>query len=132
MGCDSEGELLATVRQYAARELTLAELERDRDVKAKVYGSLLERFEDAKVTRSLTAYAAESNVIVVEEATRPQVAPVYSLTVFLIAGVLAGLMVGLSLVVVREFFDGTVRMPYEAAEISGTPVLATLRHQWDA
>lgn len=121
-------ELLASIQSRARRESDLSSLTRTRDVKSKVYASLLERYEDARVSHSLARSQAETKVRVVEAPTAPDVAPQYSKLIMLIAGLIGGLLLGLSAVVVLELLDRTVRLPEEVEPLSGVPVIAALPH----
>ena len=114
------------MKSFATNEQLLNELVRNQAAKTKVYANLLERSEDAHVTRSLVGYESANQIRIVEEAQRPTIAPEYAIPIVAIGGLLGGLLFGLSLVVAFEFFDKTVRTPKEVEALTGVPVLGTL------
>ncbi len=55
-------------------------------------------------------------------------APAYSKIVMLLAGLIGGLLLGLSGVLAFELLDRTLRLPAEVEDLVGLPVIATMPH----
>lgn len=123
---ERSANLLAEIKSFADHEEELNSLTRNQATKSKVYGSLLERYEDAMVTRALAGYESSNKIQVIETPDKPHDTPQYSLSVVGLASLVGGLLLGLSLVLGIELFDRTVRLPREAEAIVGAPVLGTL------
>jgi uncharacterized protein involved in exopolysaccharide biosynthesis len=123
---------LDSVKSFAANEQTLNRLVRDLNAKSKVYTNLLERYEDALVTRELTRHDESKQVWIVEKPSGPVPAKRVSLVLVLLFAPIVGLSLGLLLALGIEFFDGTVREESEADELAGAPVLGTMPWMGDA
>ncbi len=121
-----EDKLLEEISLQAGNEQQLLGLSRAYDVKSKVYATLLQRFEDAKVSLSLATLEAANKVRIIDLPAAPKHAPVFSWFILLAGGVAGGLFLGLSGVLVFEFLDRSVRQREEAEAIAGIPPLATM------
>lgn len=122
-----EETLLDSIREQAGNEQQLLTLTRAYDVKSKVYAGLLQRFEDAKVSLSLATLEARNKVRVIDAPPAdPKRAPVFSWVILLAGGIIGGLFLGLSGMLVFEFLDSSVRQREEAESLTGVPVLATM------
>ena len=106
-----------------SKELTLAELTRDRDVKENLYSTLLSKYNKAKI-----AYEVEvPDVFLIDEATPPMPA---GKMMFIIKNILMGLLIGLflggGLAVVLEFFDKTVQDSDELQKKLPLPIIGNI------
>ncbi len=108
-----------------SKELTLAELTRDRDVKENLYSTLLSKYNKAKI-----AYEVEvPDVFLIDEATPPMPA---GKMLFIIKNILMGLLIGFllggGLAVVLEFFDKTVQDSDELQKKLPLPIIGNIPH----
>ncbi len=106
-----------------SKELTLAELTRDRDVKENLYSTLLSKYNKAKI-----AYEVEvPDVFLIDEATPPMRA---GKMLFVIKNILLGLIIGFllggGLAVVLEFFDKTVQDSHELQKKLPLPIIGNI------
>ncbi len=105
-----------------ARQVRLANLQRQVDVAQNVYSDLLRRSQEVEVGRVM----ALGNADVVEPASRPRLPVKPNIPLNLVLGLLLGLGVGIGVALVQEQLDDTVRDQTEAAQISAAPVLGTI------
>lgn len=97
-------------------------LKNDYQTNQKLYQSLLARLKDAEVSAGLKA----SNVHVLDRASYP-LSPVQPRKAMdIAAGLLSGLLVGVTLAFVQESLDTSVKMPEELEEVTGAPVLGVI------
>jgi capsular exopolysaccharide synthesis family protein len=102
-------------------------LKREFEINQQLYESLLQRLKDATLSASLQA----TNVRVIDPATPPMrpVRPRKGRN--LAAGLIVGLMLGLSLAFVQEALDTTVRTAEEAERLVSAPALAVIPVEGD-
>ncbi len=115
------GQIEATTRQLPALEQTQVRLQRDVQVNAGLYTSLLNNFQQLDLAR-----ASVGNARVVDRATVADhpVKPKRKLVVAL--AVLIGLCAGVATAWLRERLLGGITQPDEIEAISGLPVLASV------
>ena len=105
-----------------SQELELARLTRAADTAAKIYTSLLERSQEAKINQVMQV----GNVHLGEPAIVPTAPikpkPALNLTFAAVLGLLLGLGLAFSL----EYLDNTVKTPSEATRYLGAPVLGII------
>jgi capsular exopolysaccharide synthesis family protein len=114
-----ERAVLATV---PADELELARLSRAAETAAKIYTSLLERNQEAKINQVMEV----GNVQVAEAAILPTspIKPRKALN--LTFGLLCGLLLGLAAAFLLEFMDDTVKDATEATRCAQAPLLGII------
>lgn len=110
------------VRAFAKHEQSLRSLERDIETKTQVYTSLLQRYENALVTRELTLRGEASRVWLIEPPTRPAGTRPVSPKVATIGGGLAGLFLALTLVFLFEFLSKEVRHTGDITSVVEAPI----------
>lgn len=114
------------VNGYGQHERNLKELERDIQVRQKIYQDLAERYEMARVTRSLGKNEESERVKLIDPPFEP-LAPInMPVPIFVIAGLFAGIGLGLGLAVVAELLDTSIRRKDTLYEMLNVPVLARL------
>lgn len=114
------------VESYASNEQELNGLLRDLDAKSKVYVTLLQRFEEAQVTRELAKQEAGKQLWVVDKPSSPTTVGAVSPILILLLGPFGGLALSIVLIGFLEFLDPTVRSREEAARLASAPALGTL------
>jgi capsular exopolysaccharide synthesis family protein len=93
------------IQKLPTKEIELAELVRDKDVKNELYGSILTRYNAAKIQNEVEV----SDVSVIDRAVPPPVQSVMgNLVKSAVIGLLLSLAFGVALAFVVEFFNKTV------------------------
>ncbi|MFT4925388.1 MAG: polysaccharide chain length determinant protein (PEP-CTERM system associated) [Phenylobacterium sp.] len=114
------------VQSFGKNEKTLRELQREIDVKSKVYEDLLERYEKAQVTRSLGEFEAKDRIKVIDKPFNPIRPLNLPLIAFVIFGFIGGLLTGISFAVVNELMNHKLYNIEQIELITGVPVIARL------
>ena len=118
-------EASRSVQAFASNEQSLNRLVRDLDIKSRVYRTLLEKYEEALVTRELSLYDEDKQVWIIEPPTRPTRPLKAPLPVVLVGALAGGGLLGVVLVLVAEFLAAGVRR-HEVEAITGARVVAVL------
>ena len=119
----AELELIVSHQGSVATELIA--LERDLSTEQEVYTTLLKRFEMARVTGDLGTFEADQRVIIIQDPDAPlPVGP--TLALFVLAGAVGGLALGLGLAVAAELGDDTIRYRADLDRIPGLTLLARI------
>jgi uncharacterized protein involved in exopolysaccharide biosynthesis len=113
------------VRDFAKNEQSLTQMTRDVDSKAKTYRDLLNKYEDALVTRELALYDEKSMVWVVEPPVKPNQSTKPATPLVAIGGLLGGLVLGVVLAAVAELLSGVVRRD-RVSTLAGVDLIGTL------
>jgi uncharacterized protein involved in exopolysaccharide biosynthesis len=117
-----------SVKSFASTERKLQGLLREYEVKQKTYRMLLEKAEEAKINRALSMFDEDQQVMLIEAPRMPTVQVGIAGRLSPLAALLAGLFLGLSVVVLLEFFGGAVRSRAEIEAATGLRVIGTLPH----
>ena len=123
---DQTDQLQNKVQQFAEVERTLVELERDFTIKQKLYDDFLNRYVMAKVTEDLSAYQESEQVKIIDEPFTPSSPNQIPASLFVVAGIFAGLGIGTCLAAVSEISDTSLRLQYTVERLAGIPVLARI------
>jgi len=111
------------MRMLPRKELELAELMADRDVKNDIYSRIFSRYNEAKIQHEVEV----SDVFIVDHATPP---PPISLVSNLIkkgfVGLFLAIGMGIGLAIVKEFFDKTAKDVEDLREKINVPVLGMI------
>jgi len=114
------------VNGYGQHERRLKELERDIQVRQKIYQDLAERYEMARVTRSLGKNEESERVKLIDPPFEP-LAPInMPIPIFVIAGLVAGIGLGIGLAIIAELLDTSIRRKDTLVEMLNVPVLARI------
>ncbi len=119
-------DTLDSVKSFAVTERTLAELTRDYEVKQNIYRNLLEKAEDAKITKALSLYDENSQVWLIEEPRLPTTPIGFNNPFMILLAVAGGLALGLFAVIALELFSGTVRRPADAELLVGVGIIGVI------
>lgn len=119
----AELERIVASQNAVATELTA--LERDLGTEREVYGTLLKRYEMARVTGDLGTFEADQRVMVIQ--APEQALPIGpSPILFVLAGAVGGCALGMGLAVAAEIGDDTLRYRADLERIGGLRLLARL------
>jgi len=140
--CESQMEqiLVAKIEQYEEQasvitdrlsqlndgEMHVVELKRDRDMAERNYLSYAVRSEDSRISRELDRDSVSNVSVLTPPVASSQ--PIYpkKKTMFLIS-IVAGLLLGIGLALVLEYFDDTIRGSQDKVEIQGWEILGHVR-----
>lgn len=112
--------------QFANLEKSLKALQRNYDVKAKLYDQLLERYELAQVTGQLGRFEDPNNLQVIEQPNKPQVPINWPWWMNAIIGVISGIGLGLALTCFFTLIDSQLYYSAQIEKLSGVPILARI------
>jgi polysaccharide biosynthesis transport protein len=99
-------------------------LQEEVNTNRNLYQSLLKRLSETNVSNDL----AVSNMQIAEWAAKPRSPSGPNVTVFLMASMFSGLLLGVGLAFLREFFDSTVGTPEEVWRSVGLGTLGVVPH----
>ncbi|OPX55329.1 polysaccharide chain length determinant protein, PEP-CTERM locus subfamily [Oceanospirillum multiglobuliferum] len=119
-------EMLNLIQSSGDIEQNLLRLSRDLDVQKKVYQELLDRYERAKITGALGAYEQPNRIKVIDEPFIPGAPSNLPTLIFVMAGCVAGLAIGVGIALLKELTDSRLRYVQAVQAIAGVPVLARL------
>ncbi|HJV64118.1 MAG TPA: polysaccharide biosynthesis tyrosine autokinase [Geomonas sp.] len=124
-----EDSLTRQIQHYDGKLKTLPVAERDlarlarvSKVNSDIYTFLLQKHEEAKIAKASTI----NNISIVDPAIVPDEPAFPKMRVNLALAVVIGLMLGLGLCFIREFFDNTLKEPEEAERALSLPLLALI------
>ncbi|NTS76159.1 chain-length determining protein [Catenovulum sp. SM1970] len=122
-------DLEPKVAAYGQHEHQLKKLERDLSVKSNMYEDLLERYEMAQVTGSLSKFEEKKRIKVIDRPFTPTAPSNLPWFLFIIAGLFGGLFLGVGFAVMFEVTDTSIRRIDKLQQISQLPVLSRLPSQ---
>lgn len=108
----------AIIRQFEASEKSLASMR-------EIFEAYQRRFGSSATNRGASVLSAPERIIVVDPPADPELGGTPKLY-FLLSGVTAGVLIGLSLAAAAEFLDATVRYPGQLIAMTGVPIIARL------
>lgn len=119
-------DLRSKIEAFAGIELSLKELERDIATRKSVYDDFLKRYEMAKVTGALGRYEERDRVKVIDQPFTPMTPANPPLLVYVLAGVVGGLLLGIVLAVLAEVTNSTIIRRDVVEQLLGVPVLTRI------
>ena len=121
---NTESELSRGVTDLGEVERGLRGLEREVTVRAEIVTTLRRRQEQARVTAELATAQAPDRIRVIDRAVEPTAPSRPMKVIFLMGGIVGGIVLGIGLAALTELTDGTVRRVRDAEKLLGVPVLA--------
>ena len=118
--------LEAKVRDFAEVERSLTELQRDYDIKLKLYDDFLNRYEMARVSGDLGRYEDMERIKVIDKPFTPSQPNEIPAVLFIVAGFFAGLGIGTGLAAISEISDTSLRLRETVETMTGLPVITRL------
>lgn len=110
-------------RAYGQEAREYADLQRNMTIQQQLYEKLLQRFEMTKVSRDLTAFEKGERIKMIDPPATPAT-PATPPVLFLLAGIFAGIVVGITLATVAEVTDTSLRRRSRLQAITGVAVLS--------
>ena len=118
--------LESNVKNVGVVERELMDIERDLEVKRTLYDELLERFEKASVTGALGRFEQPERIKVIDQPFVPSSPDNLPMIVFFIAGLFAGLGLGVGVALIIEYSDTSLRYIEDLEAIAGVTVIARI------
>jgi tyrosine-protein kinase Etk/Wzc len=112
------------LKRLPQAELELARLMRHAKINAESYTFLLEKREEARITRAATS----GNVNIIDPALTPQWPIKPNKKKNLTLGLMLGLMLGVGLAFFLDYMDDTVKDAEEVKRLLGVPVMGLIPH----
>ncbi len=119
-------DTLSSVKSFATTERTLAGLMRDYQVKQSTYTTLLEKYEDSRVTKALSMYDEDKQIVLIEAPRMPTSPVGLTLSILIALGVVIGVMFGVSFIIVGELVNDRVRSIDEVEAFTDAKVMGVL------
>ena len=107
-------------------ERQLLELERDLKVKRVLYSDLLSRAEKAKITGALGKFEQPERIKIIDEPYKPTHPTNFSFSIFLIAGIIGGVALGIGLALFTEIADTSIRSKQQVIILTSAPVITRI------
>jgi len=121
-------EIELQVSSYGANASQLSKLEREVSIKRDLYDDMLMRFEKASITESLGVFEHDKRVKVIDRPFTPSSSINKPLIVFIICGVLGGILLGSGVAIIQEVSDTTLRTRLQLQDLAGAPVLSRISY----
>jgi uncharacterized protein involved in exopolysaccharide biosynthesis len=118
--------LKASLAGTGEMERQLLELERDIKVQRGLYGDLLYRYEKAKITGALGRFEQPERIKIIDEPYQPSSPTNSPLSIYLIAGIIGGILLGSGLALFSELADTSIRARHQLELITSTSVISRL------
>ena len=113
-------------QEYGEQEKQLIKLERDLKVKMDLYNELLTRHEMAKVTGSLGRFEQEKRVKIIDKPFTPSYPSNFPTTLFIVFGLIAGIIFGGGSALLVEVTDTTLRTRSQLEDLLNVPVISRI------
>lgn len=119
-------EMKTSIAQFSPIEQQLRRIERGVEAARELHDTLAKRSEMARLTGALGRYETPERIKIIDPPTEPTAPVTPGRLLFMIAGMIGGIVMGAGLAVALEFLDTTLRRTDSIAEISGLAVISTL------
>lgn len=119
-------DLQQTIGTFAPIEQEQQHLERTIAAAREMYDSLLKRSEMARVTGALGRFEAPERIKIIDPPSEPSAPVGPGLILFVLGGLIGGILIGIGLATVTEFADQRLRGEQDFTLDSGIPVLGRI------
>lgn len=119
-------EMERQVKSFSSIERELTELERELDTKQNLYNEFLKRYEMAKITGALGKFEEENRIKIIDEPFTPVWPSNIPSIVFILAGLIGGILFGSGMAVIVEVMDTSVRRIDQLQFYTQAPLLSRI------
>jgi len=119
-------ELEQNLSGYGDLESALTKLVRDQKVKRELYDDLLNRYEMARITGSLSLFEQSKRVKIIDQPYTPTSPSNFPALIFVLAGLVGGVFLGIGLAILLELSDNSVRYRSQLETITNLPVFGRI------
>ncbi|MFA0439328.1 chain-length determining protein [Vibrio sp. 10N.286.49.C2] len=119
-------DLTSTSQTYGSNAKQLLELTRDVGLKRQLYDELVQRYEMAQLTGSLSVFEQNKRVKIIDRPFTPSVPTNLPTFFFILAGIIGGIALGIGTAILLELFDTTIRTKQQLKQVSGLPIVTAI------
>lgn len=119
-------EMKVQVKSFSVIERDLTELERELDTKQGLYNEFLKRYEMAKITGALGKFEEKNRIKIIDEAFTPLWPSNIPSIIFILAGLIGGIVFGSGIAVIVEVMDTSVRRIDQLQFYTQAPLLSRI------
>ncbi len=119
-------ELEEKSSSFGSRAKEMFRLQRDVQIKRQLYDELIERYEMAQLTGSLGQFEQNKRVKIIDLPYTPSTPSNLPIAVFIIAGLFAGIGLGIGMATLTELFDTSIRRVDQLEAITKAPVITVI------
>jgi len=111
---------------YGGDEQKITKLERNLSVKQQLYEELLHRFEMAQMTQALGRFEHKKRIKIIDLPYTPATPSNYPLLIYIVAGLLAGGLLGSGLAILFTLTDNRIFRRDQLERLSSVPVISRI------
>lgn len=111
---------------YGANASELSKLEREVAIKRDLYDDILLRLEKANITASLSVFEQDKRIKIIDSPFTPSTPSNPPLIIFVISGLVGGILLGCGLAIVLELSDTSIYRRDQLEALSEAPVLTRI------
>ena len=123
---DQIEQMGSQVKAFAIIERDLTELERELETKQNLYNEFLKRYEMAKITGSLGRFEEQNRIKIIDEPYTPLWPSNIPSIVFILAGLVGGILFGAGMAIIVEILDTSVRRSCQLEMYTQAPLLSRI------